>query len=136
MQYLLGIDVGTSVVKSVLFDLQGREVVVSRRIPAIIRERQGWSEMSMEALWQDVVATLREVAVSDALTHGEIAGIGVSGTCCSSWLLNADGQPVRNAILWNDGRAGNRCSSNRNGRHYRLRRYRLFATNEKAEVAL
>lgn len=105
MQFLLGIDVGTSVVKSVLFDLQGREVVVSRRIPAIIRERQGWSEMSMEALWQDVVATLREVAASDAVKRGEIAGIGVSGTCCSSWLLNADGQPVRNAILWNDGRA-------------------------------
>ncbi|MFO7322385.1 MAG: FGGY-family carbohydrate kinase [Chloroflexota bacterium] len=105
MLYLLGIDVGTSVVKSVLFNLRGEEIVVSRRTPAIIRERQGWSEMSMEALWQDVLATLREVASSEALRHGEIAGIGLSGMCCSSWLLDDAGRPVRNAILWNDGRA-------------------------------
>lgn len=105
MRYLLGIDIGTSVVKSVLFSLDGDEVAVSRRTPAIIREKPGWSEMSMEALWQDVLATLREIAASEALQHGEIAGIGLSGFCCSSWLLDGAGQPVRNAILWNDGRA-------------------------------
>lgn len=105
MTYLLGIDVGTSVVKSVLFDPQGRELAVSRRIPAIIREKPGWSELTMESLWQDVAATLREVTAGDAARGGQIVGIGLSGTCCSSWLLDEAGRPVRNAILWNDGRA-------------------------------
>ena len=105
MVYLLGIDVGTSVVKSVLFNLQGDELIVSRRTPAILRDKPGWSEVSMEGLWQDVLATLREVAASDLLRGGEIGGIGLSGMCCSSWLLDGAGQPVRNAILWNDGRA-------------------------------
>jgi sugar (pentulose or hexulose) kinase len=105
MTYLLGIDVGTSVVKSVLFNLKGEELVVSRRTPSILRNQPGWSEMSMDGLWADVVATLREVAASDTLKHGEIAGIGLTGMCCSSWLLDGAGQPVRNAILWNDGRA-------------------------------
>ncbi len=103
--YLLGIDVGTSVVKSVVFDRQGNEIAISRRTPEIIRLHPGWSEASMEALWQDVKDTLKEVAASQALEGGEIVGIGISGTCCSSWLLDAQGNPVRNAILWNDGRA-------------------------------
>jgi sugar (pentulose or hexulose) kinase len=103
--YLLGIDIGTSVVKSVVFDARGREIAVSRRIPDVQRPKPGWSELSMDALWQDVVATLKEVTSSDALNGGEIVGIGLAGTCCSSWLLDADGHPVRDAILWNDGRA-------------------------------
>ncbi len=103
--YLLGIDVGTSVVKSVVFDVRGHEVAVSRRIPDVQRPKPGWSELSMESLWQDVVATLKEVTASAAFDDGEIVGIGLTGTCCSSWLLDAEGHPVRDAILWNDGRA-------------------------------
>jgi xylulokinase/L-xylulokinase len=59
----------------------------------------------MEALWQDVKETLKEIVTSETLRDGEIVAIGISGTCCSSWLLDAEGRPVRNAILWNDGRA-------------------------------
>ncbi len=102
---LLGIDIGTSVVKSVVFDAEGRTVAAASRIPQLIRSRQGWSEVDMEALWQDVASTLSEV-----MTHGDVdpsalKGVGVSGTCCSSWLIDGDNQPIRNAILWNDGRA-------------------------------
>ncbi len=104
-QFLLGIDIGTSVVKSVLFNTRGEEIAVSRRTPEIIREQTGWSEVSMEVLWGDVQATLRDVAADARAQAGEIAGIGLTGTCCSSWLLDGEGQPVRNAILWNDGRA-------------------------------
>lgn len=103
--YLLGIDIGTSVVKSVVFDREGHEVAVSRRTPDIIRPRADWSETSMEGLWQAVAETVREVAHSEALRIGEMRGIGLSGTACGVWLIDEHGRPVRNAILWNDGRA-------------------------------
>ncbi len=103
--YLLGIDVGTSVVKSVVFDRAGNEIAVSRRMSNIIKPYSGWSEVSMEALWQDVAHTIKEVTASKALRNGEIVGIGVSGVAAGSWLLDAKGKPIRNAILWNDGRA-------------------------------
>jgi len=103
--YLLGIDLGTSVAKSAIFDRNGREVAVSRRTRDIIRLHPGWSEVSMGALWEDVKETLREAAASDALKDGEIVGIGLTGIACGSWLIDEAGNPVRNAILWNDGRA-------------------------------
>jgi sugar (pentulose or hexulose) kinase len=103
--YLLGIDIGTSAVKSVLFDVEGQEIAVSRRIPNIIRLQPGWSEVSMEALWQDVVATIREVAYRNDVKEGRILAIGLSGTACGAWLIDNIGRPVRNAIIWNDGRA-------------------------------
>lgn len=103
--YLLGIDIGTSTVKSVLFNIEGQEIATSRRVPNIIRPQPGWSEMSMEALWQDVKETIREAINFDNVKGGTILGIGLSGTACGAWLIDNNGHPVHNAIIWNDGRA-------------------------------
>jgi sugar (pentulose or hexulose) kinase len=101
--YLLGIDIGTSVVKSVLFDVQGREVVVARRESQVSRPHPNWSEADMELVWALTLATLKEVAADG---RGDaVLGIGITGTCCGAWLVDAQGSPVRTAILWNDGRA-------------------------------
>lgn len=103
--YLLGIDIGTSAVKSVLFNLAGQEIAVSRRTPTIIRPQSCWSEVSMEALWRDVWQTLEEVVHGKEVKQGRILGIGLCGTACGVWLIDRNGRPVRNAIIWNDGRA-------------------------------
>ena len=102
---LIGIDVGTSVVKSVVFDRDGNQLASAHRIPEIRRPKIEFSEADMDRLWQDVLATLREVVADDAVDPSAVLGLGVSGTCCSSWLLDDNGAPVRSAILWNDGRA-------------------------------
>lgn len=92
-------------VKCVIFNRHGEEVAISRRKPEIRREHPGWSELSMELLWEKVKAALREVTSNAAAQGGRVVGIGLTGTCCSSWLVDGNGRPVRNAILWNDGRA-------------------------------
>lgn len=102
---LLGIDVGTSVVKAVVFGRGGEVVASAHRIPRLIHPEVGWSEADMEELWRDVMAVVAEAVASPGVEASEIRGLGVSGTCCSSWLLDEEGRPVRNAILWNDGRA-------------------------------
>jgi sugar (pentulose or hexulose) kinase len=101
--YLLGIDAGTSVIKSVLFDLRGAEVAVSRRESPVEHPHPNWSEADMEQVWALTLETVREVASEGA---GEkVVGIGITGTCCGAWLVDGEGRPVRPAILWNDGRA-------------------------------
>lgn len=102
---LLGIDVGTSIVKVVIFGRAGSELASARRIPHLSHPELGWSETDMEELWQDVVATMREAVAKPGVVPAAIRGLGVSGTTGSSWLLDEGGNPVRNAILWNDGRA-------------------------------
>ena len=103
--YLLGIDIGTSAIKCVIFNTEGQEVVISRGVPDIIRLQPSWSELNSDALWQIIENLLREVTSNPAIDGGRIEGIGITGTCCGSWLFDADVHPIRNAILWNDGRA-------------------------------
>lgn len=100
---LLGIDSGTSVVKSVLFDLDGHEVAVARREMPIISPFEGASEVDMGAVWALTAETIRQVM--QAAAGRNVAAVGISGTACGFWGVDASGQPVRNAILWNDARA-------------------------------
>jgi sugar (pentulose or hexulose) kinase len=100
---LLGIDSGTSVVKSVIFDQAGQELAVARRETPLLSPQPGYAEVDMRALWAAAAETIREVV--DAVGAERIAAVGLSGTACGVWPLAADGTPVRNAILWNDGRA-------------------------------
>src|SRR5688572_17210834 len=100
---LLGIDSGTSVVKSVLFDTSGTEIAVARRETPVSSPVAGYSELDMRQVWELTAETIAEV-VSFA-GNRPIAAIGISGTACGFWGIDAGGNPVRSAILWNDGRA-------------------------------
>jgi len=104
-EQILGIDIGTSAIKSVLFDQSGNELSISRRQPEIDRPFPGWSEVAPLTVWRLVKETIREVTAKSASLKGKVIAIGVSGVCCGSWLVDEDVNPVRNAILWNDGRA-------------------------------
>jgi len=104
---LLGIDVGTSAIKCVLFDQNCREIAISTRKPEIHREKPGWSEISMDGLWETVMSAIVEITSDPIMIDGRIIGIGIAGTACGAWLLDENCLPIRNAILWNDGRAAN-----------------------------
>ena len=68
----------------------------------VLHPRPGYSEQSMEEVWHAVCATLRECAES----CGEaITGLVTTAQGDGCWLVDRSGQPVRNAILWNDARA-------------------------------
>jgi sugar (pentulose or hexulose) kinase len=101
--YLLGVDSGTSIVKSVVFDLHGAEIAVARRDMPLVSPKPGWSEVDMRAAWEATADTIAEVVQNVGLDN--ISAVGISGTACGAWLIDENGQPLRNAILWNDGRA-------------------------------
>jgi len=102
MSFLLGIDSGTSVVKSVVFDLNGLEVASTRREMPVVNDGVR-SEVDMAEAWAVTAETVREaVRQVDAAS---IEAVGISGTACGYWGVDNAGQPLRRAILWNDGRA-------------------------------
>jgi sugar (pentulose or hexulose) kinase len=105
MNYLLGIDAGTSVVKSVVFDLAGNEIVVAKRDTPLEHPSPNTSEGDMQTLWQLTAETIREA--SSKINANEIAAVGIAGTACGVWAVDKDLQPLRKAIFWNDGRAAN-----------------------------
>jgi sugar (pentulose or hexulose) kinase len=101
---LLGIDAGTTNIKSVALTLDGEERYRSARENAVVRPEQGWAEQSLPATWERTCETIRDV-VGSLGGDERIAAVGVTGQGDGCWAVNADGDPARDAILWSDGRA-------------------------------
>jgi sugar (pentulose or hexulose) kinase len=102
--YLLGLDAGTSVVKAALFDCKGQEVAVATRRTALYSPQPGWSEASMPETWAATITVIQEVLVTAGIANTAVAAVGLTGNMIGAWLIDAQGEPVRRAILWNDGR--------------------------------
>ncbi|HIE14860.1 TPA: carbohydrate kinase, partial [Candidatus Bathyarchaeota archaeon] len=103
--YLMGIDVGTTVVKAVLFDLKGREISAAERRLSIEHPWPGWAEVDMYEVQKAV-----EEVISRSLKRGKIKGEDVEGVSFSGqggglWLIDAQGKPIRKAVTWMDSRA-------------------------------
>ncbi|RBM21690.1 carbohydrate kinase [Prauserella sp. PE36] len=98
----VAVDAGTSMIKAVLFGDDGAEIVVSRRATEVLRPRPGWAEQDMAAVWEAVVAAVREV-----LTHArdDVRFVALTAQGDGCWLVDEDGEPTGPAILWSDGRA-------------------------------
>ena len=77
--YLLGIDVGTSVIKAALFDRAGAEVATASVRTNLIEVQPGWSELDPETTWQTVAETCRAVLGKAGVTGSAVAGVGVTG---------------------------------------------------------
>lgn len=101
---LIGVDAGTTRIKSVAFDLEGNELHRAARDNSLQHPESGWVEQDMEQTWTLTAETIQEVV--DALDEpDDIIGVGVTGQGDGCWLVDEAGDPVRDAILWNDGRA-------------------------------
>lgn len=107
MQYLIGIDVGTSGTKSVLFDTHGNVITSATAEYPMYQPRNGWAEQDPADWWNGVCQTLK--ALTEKAQDGQIAGIGLSGQMHSLVLLDKDNKVIRPAILWCDQRTGKQC---------------------------
>jgi xylulokinase len=104
----LGIDIGTSSVKTVLFDRDQRLIAQASEPLSVSRPHPGWSEQDPEAWWDAVDATIDAIARDHELA--DLRGIGLSGQMHGAVCLDHDDHVLRPAILWNDGRAMAECA--------------------------
>ena len=102
--YLLGIDAGTTVIKSTLFELDGREIAGAAHDSSLLTPHPGWAESDMATVWQAVQNTVRQTLARAAVAPAQVVAVGVTGQGDGTWLINNAGAPVRPAILWSDGR--------------------------------
>ncbi len=92
---LVGLDVGTSGVKGVAIDADGRVLATATADYPLSRPHPGWSEQEPEDWWR---------AAEDCLARLPEGPIGFSGQMHGLVVLGADGSVLRPAILWNDQR--------------------------------
>lgn len=103
----LGVDIGTYASKGVLVDADGRILASAERQHAMLVPRPGWAEhRPREDWWQAVVAISRALLAQSRVDPRSIAAIGASAIGPCMLPVDAEGEPLRNAILYGvDGRA-------------------------------
>ncbi|MDJ0684613.1 MAG: FGGY-family carbohydrate kinase [Alphaproteobacteria bacterium] len=102
---LIGIDAGTSVIKSIAFDLTGAQIAVGSRPNRYTSRPDGAAFQSMDDTWDDCAATMRDLGESVPNLASRVAAVAVTGQGDGTWLLDRDNRPVTDAWLWLDARA-------------------------------
>lgn len=103
----VGIDLGTSAVKLLLMDGEGKiQKIVSKEYPLYF-PHPGWSEQKPEDWYEQVMDGMKElIAEAD---KSKVAGISFGGQMHGLVILDKEDQVIRPAILWNDGRTYEEC---------------------------
>ncbi len=104
-QYLLGVDNGCTVSKAGLFTLDGREVAVASGKSQLLSPHPGWQERDVDEFWRITAGAIREVIARSEIDPKEIIAVACTGHGNGLYLVDKQGNPVRNAILSTDGRA-------------------------------
>ena len=106
MNYLLGIDVGTSATKTVLFDEKGTVIASASQEYPLYQPENGWAEQKPED-WRDaVLKTIKEVVSQSGVDKDAVKGIGISGQMHGLVMLDEAGEVIRPSIIWCDQRTG------------------------------
>ena len=107
----LGIDLGTSAVKAVLLDGDGRIAAQTSASLGVSTPRRLWSEQDPEDWWIATCRVVDDLKSGHGAALAAVGAIGLSGQQHGATLLDAEGAVLRPAILWNDGRAGAECAA-------------------------
>jgi erythritol kinase len=102
---IVGVDAGTSLIKTVAFTREGRQLG-SFSLPNVYRASgRDRVEQDMPRTWDDTAAALRGLVASVPDLDTRVAAIAVTGQGDGTWLIDDEGRPVAPALLWLDSRA-------------------------------
>ena len=112
MSYLLALDQGTSSSRSIVFDRDGHVVAMAQREFRQIYPQPGWVEHDPRDLWQTQLETAREALAKAGLSARDIRAVGITNQRETTVVWNRrTGEPVYNAIVWQDRRAEATCAA-------------------------
>lgn len=109
--HLLALDQGTSSSRSIVFDRDGRIVAMAQREFRQIYPQPGWVEHDPREIWQTQLATAQEAIAKAGLAAADIASIGITNQRETTVVWNRrTGEPLHNAIVWQDRRTADACA--------------------------
>jgi glycerol kinase len=111
MTYLLALDQGTSSSRSIIFDRNGQIVAMVQEEMPQIYPQPGWVEHDPMVIWRSQLATAQSVMAKAGLSAKDIHAVGITNQRETTVVWNLKtGQPIHNAIVWQDRRAEPVCA--------------------------
>lgn len=120
---ILGIDVSTTAVKATLVTAAGSTITTASEPLTLSTPRPLWSEQQPLDWWIGAQTAIRNALVSVGAAGADVIAVGLTGQMHGLTLLDARGEVLRPAILWNDQRTASQCDEIRR----RVGRERLLA---------
>lgn len=118
MKYVLAIDQGTTSTRAILFDETLSLVATSQEEFPQHFPQSGWVEHDPGDLWASTAGTCRSVIERAGIEAGDILSIGITNQRETTIVWDkATGQPVYNAIVWQDRRTADYCKVLRDAGH-------------------
>lgn len=109
MAYLIGVDIGTSGTKTVVFDLKGNTIGSALYEYPMYQPKMGWAEQDPKDWWEGTYKSIASVMSKTGINKSEVKGIGLSGQMHGMVLLDKSNEVLRPAIIWCDQRTQKQC---------------------------
>jgi glycerol kinase len=110
VKFLLALDQGTTSSRAIVFDASGAVRGLAQRETTQIYPQPGWVEQDPREIWQSQCDCAREALATAGVDGVQIAAIGITNQRETTIVWNRrTGQPVCNAIVWQDRRTADIC---------------------------
>lgn len=109
MKYLLGVDLGTSGTKTVLFTQDGKTLASKTCEYPLHQPKNGWAEQDPQDWVDAAITSIKSVLATSQVDPAQIAALAISGQMHGLVMLDKDGKVLRRSILWCDARTGKQC---------------------------
>lgn len=111
-RFILALDQGTTSSRAIIFDKQGNIVATAQKEFTQIFPQPGWVEHDANEIWSTQLGVATEAVLKAGITVNDVAAIGITNQRETTvvWDRNT-GQPVYNAIVWQDRRTAEYCDS-------------------------
>jgi glycerol kinase len=111
--FVLALDQGTSSSRAILFDHSGKAVAGAQQEFRQIYPQPGWVEHDPSEIWDTQLATARETLSKAGAAAANLAAIGITNQRETTIVWDRDGNPISNAIVWQDRRTAPICEEMR-----------------------
>ncbi|HRI13397.1 MAG TPA: glycerol kinase GlpK [Verrucomicrobiota bacterium] len=121
MSYILALDSGTTSVRAIVFDQDGGIVNVAQKEIRQIYPQPGWVEHDPQEIWVSQMSVAVEAVGRARLRVQDVAALGITNQRETTIVWDRDtGEPIHNAIVWQDRRTAGACDQLREAGHAKL----------------
>ena len=111
-EYILALDQGTSSSRAILFDKAGQPKAISQKEFTQIFPKPGWVEHNPKEIWSSQASVIAETISAEGINGSNIAAIGITNQRETTIVWDAEsGEPIYNAIVWQDRRTSAYCDT-------------------------
>jgi len=110
-KYVIGLDIGTTSAKAVIFDLTGKLVAEDEKLLTSYYPNPGWVEQDPHEIEKASVQAIRDVITKANIQANEMITLGISSAMHSLLCIDDKGHPLSKALIWADGRSSKQAEN-------------------------